>query len=1021
MANGELGEVRQAIVIGLGDVGGEVLACLEQRLVERHGGIPTIRLLAFDVGPGPKDRYDGRGEIRRLDLTFNLDQLLEKRQPSVSRWLPADIATLSEQRDSLTETRLWGRLALFRHADRVHIVVREATNAVLSVATRSDLQPHGLRVKDESSLDVYIISALDEPFASGAVLDLAYLVAHTVDPEGSLRVIDKISGVLFLPSFRLREDLDDLSSEQLIAERETELVRQADAYAAAKELDFYMDKRSYQAAYSAGLTFSSTARPFTHSCYLVDARNEQNKGMPNLEQMMELVAEWLYQMLASPLKDGFQMAGVPYADLRSYGKVAAYSGLGLASYFLPINEVIDVCASRLALDMIDGHFLRQAPPDESPLPMDSGAQPVAVQDRLRDDHDWDTKLDPYMNVPTQHFANIAPQDLPRLEGQIRRTFGFRLEKMLPRLRKGMGLNLARLLKDLQGVLAENVTHTINAAPTGGVSQARRYLHQVNEELAKIEAHARHEGQARVQEKQTAERRIRDDRAGHVAAVNTFGSPWARVALVLSAAAILVWLYYAMITLLDRLDRLEATVRLPGLEFGQWPLVAAMVILVGTLLSVGLAVFISYDWWRRTHHGYIEAHRLHLAAARDIELKGVEVGYYQRAQDVVKQQLVEVAGFETLLRDVRDAVQKDLVKPRPLYGAPRFAVEESVVDEGDVEQFYAEVVGESLEDEILGLFADYSPFYSWKDSSEAEIMADLQSFSRGKFDVLRRTESAETLLIRHAVEEMSTSDSQPRHRIAAADPGVPQDSRATRRRVEELRDNSMPFLRYNRLDLEHGVEPSLVLQVGFEAARNADSPIYQILEEKSIPKLYTGDRHRIVSMSTRHGLPLAAIEVLRTWQRPYDSLRGAATRQLHTRRSHLALPDIFPLGEGVLQPQMAVAMGIAYDELQLREEDGHLTFEYTDELDELVVVDLGQDKIEACIFLQDNERVLRRLSDRIEKGTEKRVEQEVEQGTRRGNRGLIRDLRLYRRHKREDRELEEWEEVMIDEYIFRLER
>jgi len=1015
MANEALGEVRQAIVIGLGHLGGQMLACLERRLMERHNGIPTVKLLALDAGQGAEDRYEGRGEIRRLDLSFDLTELFEKRKTAISRWLPDEAATLAQKEDELAQTRLWGRLALFRHADQVHWSVRDAANIVLSVATRSELGPRGLRVKDESSMDVYVIADLAEPFASGILPDLAYLVAHTVADEVSVRVFPQITGVLFLPSFRAPEDAGKVSEEEIRARREAEVIREADAYAALKELDYYMDRRRYEAAYSAGLTFRHEAPPFTRSCYLVDAINERNKGMPNLDQMTEMVGEWLYQMLASPLKDSFQEPGVRFADVRSHGKVASYSSLGLAAYFLPIVEVIEVNANRLAFEMIDHYFLHPAPESADIPAADFGAQPQEVQERLQDDLAWDTKKDAFFNVPLQHFAHISPHDLTRLEGQIRRNFGYRLEQMLPRLRRGMDGNLGAMVEDFQENLARQVAYIINASPTGGVSLARRFLHKLKGDLAVTERRARAEGEAQRQEMRDLGTKMRDDRANLVAAVKTFGSRRAIVALAISLLAILVWLYYAELALLDKLELI------PLLDFGQAPTIAAIVALVGNLFALGGAFGIGYDWWRRTRYSYIDDHRRRLRIALEIELKGVEANYYRQVQDVVDQELMEVVSFQNRLEDLRDAFASDMEAPRPLYGSPRFIIEESVIDQQDVDIFYRELAGETLEDEILALFEEYGPFYRWKDASDEEITAALLAFGRTKFDVLRRTKCAEALLVQHAAQAVASPEGRLRDKISTAELGTPENKRAVQRRLEQLRDNSMPFLRYSDLELETGVSTNLVHRIGFEGAMNEDSLIYQVLEEQGLPRLLTTDRHRIISMTVRHGLPLAAVGLLRRWRMQYESLRSRAGRQLHTRRSHLALPDIFPVGEDVLQPQMAVALGVAYRKLRPRKSDGHYTFSYQDRLGETVRADLGEEKIDACVYLQDNPEVLRILSERIDEETIKRSEQVGKDGQKRGNRAVIAALRRYKRRKRKAEALEDWEEVMIDEYVARLGR
>jgi len=1007
MTGERYGEVRQGIVIGLGRVGGRVLASLDQRLVARHNGIPTIRLLALDAGQGGRDRSGGTGEIQALDLSFDPERLPDPTRSAISRWLPDGESVLAQPEQELQQTRLGGRIALFQHANRVHVAIREATNVVLSVATRSDLEPRSLRVKDESALDVYVIAALDEPFASGTFIDLAYLVAHTLEFELAVKVFPQITGVLFLPAFRTSEGVAGQAEEEILARREAEQVNEADAYAALKELDYYMDKRRYQAAYTAGLTFSHAGPPFTQSCYLIDTMNEQNKGMPSLEQTVEMVAEWMYNMLASPLKDGFQGAGIPAGDVRSRGKVAAYSGLGLAAYFLPIKEVIDLSANRMAHEMVRDYFLSQ-PPEEKEIPAASfGVQPQEIQDRLRDDKAWEVKRDPYVNVQLQHFANIAPHDLTRLEGMVRRSFDARLNQLLPRLRKGMGVNLGEMLDDFQKRLAEFVAQNINLSPTGGIVLVRRFLNRMKGQLEEAQRRADDEGRARGNERREAENRIRDDRANHVASVHTFNTRTAILCLAASLLAIFIFLYYAELTFLNKLGLIST------LDFRRAPVIAAIVVIIGNLMALGTAGYIAWDWWRRSRHDYIESHRRRLGLAWDVELKGVEADYYRRAQEVVDQQLEEVMGFQERLEDLEVEFAEAVKADRPLYGAPRFAIEESVIDEQDADRFYRELVGDSLEDEIGSLFAEYRPFYEWRDEPDEAIFTALRRAGNKKFEILRQTKSAEALLVQHATQSAATDarlrDRMPTDRVAA-----PDNKGEVRRRLKRLLDNSMPFLRYSDLELGPGVSTNAVHHVGFEGARNTDSLVYQILEEQHISKLLTADRHRIVSMTARHVLPLAAVGALRRWRMQYESLRGASLRQLHTQRSHLALPDIFPLAQDTLQPQMAVAMGLVYGKLTLLEEDGHLGFSYEDDLEETVEVDLGAEKLDACIYLQDNPVVLRILSDRIGEETINRSEDI-------GNRALIDFLRKHARRMRREGQMEDWEQIMVDDYVAQLER
>ena len=1006
MTNGLLGEVAQAIIIGVGDVGQQVLTYLDRRLIEEHNGIPTVKLLVLIENELEQSHLEGdAGEIQWLNLAYDVGGLFEKRKSAIIRWLPSELLPgADEGPQQIAGSRIQGRLALFQHADLLHRTVREARHSVVNVANRHALEQRRLRVKDESSLDVYVIAALNEPFASGVFLDLSYLVAHTLAQELPDRVFYHTTGMLFLPRF------DGDGPAEAAQQQEAEVVRQADTYATLKELDHYMDRRRYECHYHDGLSFTMQSPPFTRACYLVDAVNERNKGLPDLKDAVVMTGEWLYQMLASPLKDSFQEQGIEFADIRSYGKVAAYSGLGLACYVLPIKEVIEICAERLALEMIHDYFLREAIDDGQDPTADFGASVEEVEKQLGDDTAWDDKIAAYVNVPPQHFANIAPTDLTRLEGGIRRRFGYLFDALRPRLRRGMDHNLGEILAQTENRISERVAHIINTSPTGGVSQGLRFLDKLKSDFVQAEQKVRDESKEARKHLQEAEEAIKVMRAGHVSAVKTIDSRRALIGLGLTVLCSLWLLYYAHLAFVEKLEEI------PLLEFGQTPLIAFVVVLLGTLLTLGVVGKYAWDWFGHSRESYIDSHRRKLRDGLEIYLKEAAAHYYKLAQQSVDEQLGEVARFRDLLENLRDDLAAVLKADRPLYGSPHFALEESVLTSQDVDRFYKERVEETLEDEIAALFADYGPFYKWKDVDVAEIKGALLAFGRQKMELLKQTKSAELLLMQHAMETPEGEGGRLIDKVSTAELGSLDNRLAVQRRLKRLRDHSMPFLRYSDLELEVGVTPNLVHAMGVESALYPASMVNEILEELQIQRVSTNNRHAIISMAVRHGLPLAAIGVLGGYKAQYDMVRNRELKPLHTQRRFLALPDVFPIsfdGKEVMEPWMAVALGTAYPRIiRRREEDEQYTFRYKNEWGETVEAELGTEKIQVCVSLQSNPHLLQMVSERIDQETVKRSER-----SKRGNRAVIDYLRRYLKKNLD--ELEDWEEVMIEEYVNRL--
>lgn len=1003
------GEVRQAIVIGLGNLGSRVLQRTAERLNTIYQGVPTIKLLTLGWGEAPirTVETDLDRTVMHIDLSFTLADLQEdtaRFKKFVEPWLPEDLPGSEEE---LARTRLSGRLALFQHVDSIDRQLRSMVSKIIDVSNRSELEEKRLRVKGETALDVYVAAALDEPFASGLFLDLSYLILDTLKHELPERIFCQLSELLFLPRIH-NEDAEGTSPAE---QREAEVVRRATTYAALKELDYYTDKQRYECIYHEGIAISASTPPFTHACYLIDSVNEKTKGVPNQHEMATLVGEWLYQMLATPLQDNFQEQGVQYANIRSHGKVATYSGLGLSAYFLPIEEAIDTCAVRLGTEIVRDYLLLSISlKNAQTLTTDFVMPPQYVEEQIRDDRNWQEKLSTALNVPDDHFAHIPLYDLTKFEGTIRRLFiNYRYNRLRPRLQRSMADNARKLVNKTRKDLKQRIDHMLDTQPVGGVSRALRFLDQFKDYLIEQDQKMQREAKLARSHLGEIEREIRQAQARYISAVRMV--EWPSLLGLSTGMVLVLWiLIYAEIIFLDRLEMIP---------FIQDPLplyLAGGLALFGHLAILGLAGYYTYRWFQQSRMDYISSHRRKLKQGLEIAERDAAVQYYRHAQDAVSDQIANVTQFRDDLESVAELLEEELERPRPLYGTPHFVLEESVLEADDLDLFYKEVTGKKLTDEIAELFEKHGPFHTWQEMGPEEIQDRLLTFSRQKMGILRQLKSAEEMLVqhaaRHAVESQNLSGTRLIDKPSTIDLASSDTKREVRRRLERLRDNSLPFLPYNSLELGVKVTPRLVQTIGVADSQAQSSLVNKVLEELGLSKTTTGDRHTITGMSVRHGLPLSAIGTLRICKMQYQFEQSQQRRQLHTRRAHLALPDIFPVlveDEEILDPQAATALGLALRKINQRE-DGQYTFRCKSDLGETVEVEMGTDKVAVSIYLQRTVRILRLVSEQID--------QEVVNRSRRSKRGNQVVIDFLRRYMKKH-ELEDWEQVVIEEYARRL--
>lgn len=1029
--------LRRVIVIGLGNVGKITTDRLSSLLDSRLGGVPIIGLVTVEPDYASSANAIHVTEIApshwhvRLPMGGETGDNVPTSRPLGTRLVTQDkpdTGVLDTTSDP-TQLRRNGRQAIRRWGDSLQRLIETvqsnigAQDNLTALRQQTEFQA---RV-DETGLEVFIIGALDEPFASGAFLDLAYLIDWILSFEGGARFHYDTNGILFLPNYRW--DGADVS------------VREADTYAALKELDYYTSQRRYTSDYRTRLDFTRGGPPFNRSCYLVETTNEELRSLPDLEQLSAMVAEWLYRCLTTSLMAQFRQHGSDFAGRTSEGRVTAYSGLGTASFVLPIDEAIEVCGARLGAEIVRNHLQREVRGQEQTEPM-GRAQTYAgapVSNWLEEELRTPDTVSRFLDVDPRYFDNISLSKFQELRDRLCTLCGTqRLSQALPSIRGDLQKRAEDVLERVRQHLPGEVRSIVDGTPDGGLDRSQIFLEKLRDAMADRERQAR---QA-AKRAHDLERRVGDDiaraRAQYQSATQMM-MPRAIVGIMLAGIVTLGLLVYASNILFKLLPAQELEIRnLLPLDFRNLNILAGVLLIIGHVLVGGVVFLTTQNWMSGTKQQYINRHRERLEYSLEKAQQDLRARFYHEMQRLVNDEIVRLTDFRDLIERLGEALREECEKPCCLYGMLRFPLEESVLTPEDVEDYYREITrpgtgvdADGLDDFLLKLARTHGPVSSWAVREVGDLCAQIVEFGKRQMEELRRRKSAEQMLISH-LEGPATPDYEPIHvQIMYTHPSLETEpsllelpplpvekQEALRDRAKELFARGTPFLRYNKTEIQPDVDTPLICLLGTHSAGAETTPLNRVITEYfgHVQCVATLDPHTLVAMSVRHGMPLYALGMAKRYRSQYE--RCFRDKLLHTRRDHMALPDLFPLPSDVLEPQMAVALGCAVKPWRsratviLHDPGKGYFFVHRQPGRPDVEVPLGGDKLDACIYLQHNDVDLRRVSKQIDDAIVEQAER-----LKSGNQAVINKLRAYLQDN--VGELEEWEVAKIERYIERL--
>ncbi|MBN1564126.1 MAG: hypothetical protein JXA10_09820 [Anaerolineae bacterium] len=288
--------MRRCLVIGLGEDSRPTLEHTQKSFATANAANDLRTLWITSENPVDTDL-----NTLTLSLTHkNLTQLYY--QPEVRAWSGPNWREWKEQ---LAYNRLYGKLALYWHRRRVgeHII------ALINEINRDDSQ----------RLNLYLVASLTDPFASGALLDMAYLLHRT-----ALARSGRVYGILLVP-----DTFHKLSTGEAGIDPQEELRanwRYAVAYAALRELNFVQSAWSFYQSQHPEPVFrieETHVSPFqTGDCYLVGGHLDQARRAIDLNALLEQTGDWIALHTLTPFADYISVSEANRGLVSSFGIVA---------------------------------------------------------------------------------------------------------------------------------------------------------------------------------------------------------------------------------------------------------------------------------------------------------------------------------------------------------------------------------------------------------------------------------------------------------------------------------------------------------------------------------------------------------------------------------------------------------------------------------------------------------------------------------------------------------------------------
>ncbi len=814
-------KIQQTIVVGLGATGVASVTQFKRRIQQMYGDLPAIKLIALDVpspaaGQGsaawPMNRQAVLGPTEYLALS--VDSAFGSYGNAKARfpWLPDSLASVDET--DWWQTRPGARLAFHTQVKDIFNFLEYHLQQLGTTEVRDRMAALGFEISTErNEASLVVFAGLGDVVGSALLLDVTYLL-HYLYRRAGLQIAS--TALLYMPP-----------------SAPSNPTAEANAYATLKEINALMDHGPYSCRYS-DFHVEVEGPPYTRGCYIIDMRNERSLTLRNQAEAGILGAEWLLRTISSSLKskmdDFVTNQSGPALVL---GQPAVYSSLGLATYVLPIESLIDSCGCRLGTELLTECLLR---------PELFGKVSTRLTDFFNKTH---LRPDPLMSEelrlgrdgrPMQlrddYIARLRTLPYDQIVPAAQATVNAITTEMLPGHKRQIEQNARRVLQDVEIGIKEEVGAILREWPMGGVSLATQFTQNLRDESTRFAGTLHRRGAAyrgRNQQQASYLNQLGPSLKNAVASI-----PPLWVTILSLIAGVLVPLGLTTYWVSRSLGSSNQTLALVTI-FAVW------------LLCIGATV---YTAWR-TANGVDEVRNhyvTHLGNRFQNELGLMLVDtastLYPDVTVIADTELSQLKRFaDELTRTAR--VLRDRIAPDALCGEIDFALQRSVLTEEIVDELYGRYLGQGkAEARVTALLSDMGTLDTWPAQSSQAVEANLQTYGRRVFSPMHELR-AEGLLKRQLATESETE-----------------------RRMREFQDKAAPLWTYDQFSLGQAHATDDRTYVGL--ADPDASEIKRSLEKINPSTVFaaTGDSYSVIVSSIRRNMPLFALRRMNEFRQHY---------------------------------------------------------------------------------------------------------------------------------------------------------
>ncbi|MCS7029984.1 MAG: tubulin-like doman-containing protein [Gloeomargarita sp. SKYG116] len=341
-----------SIVVGLGGTGKEVIIKIRRMIVETYGSLDALPIVSFlHVDTEQNAKVSEPQVVLKQDISLRpVEQVWAKVDNAkailnriadydyLTEWFPPELTGTDSILAGAGQIRALGKFAF---TVNYQTIKNAFANARARIVGHEKFMLDRWGVQLDKGVNIFIVCSLSGGTGSGMVLDMAYNVRDWVPPSD----LPQTCAFLVLPGA-----FSGLGDRVI-----------ANAYAALMELDHYSRPNTrFETQYSNNIADRISSQnaqdtPFSF-CYLVGNSNDK-VTLPSLEAVLEMVAQNIFLDFSS----GFsQYKKLVRDNIRKHwsspdplGFPQNYITFGLASIQFPVQRVLNACASRLAVALVD--------------------------------------------------------------------------------------------------------------------------------------------------------------------------------------------------------------------------------------------------------------------------------------------------------------------------------------------------------------------------------------------------------------------------------------------------------------------------------------------------------------------------------------------------------------------------------------------------------------------------------------------------------------------------------------------